>query len=166
MAAITSTHFISQGLIKLKNTMKDVIISIKGVQNFPYGEEDAIELVTEGQYSYRDGKGVLSYMESELTGLAGTRTSFLFAPDEVTIDREGTLTSRMTFREGRKNTFLYDTPYGSATLGLDTHRIRTSMGPRGGDMEIDYVIDLDHAVVGRNKFQINVKEQGGFTLDG
>lgn len=143
--------------------MKDVIISITGVQNYPHGSDDAVELVTEGKYSYRDGHGVLSYMESELTGMQGTRTSFTFTPDEVVLSREGTLTSKMIFREGTKNTFLYDTPFGSATMGLDTHRIHSTLGPRGGDMEIDYVVDFDHAVVGRNKFRINVREQGGAT---
>ncbi len=141
--------------------MKDVIISITGVQNFTQGSDDTVELVTEGKYSYRDGRGELSYMESELTGMQGTRTSFTFGPDEVVLSREGTLTSRMVFREGTKNTFLYDTPFGSATMGLDTHRIHSTMGPRGGEMEIDYVVDFDHAVVGRNKFRINVREQGG-----
>ena len=143
------------------NHLKDVIISITGVQNFPQGSDDTVELVTEGKYSYRDGRGELSYMESELTGMQGTRTSFTFTPTEVVLSREGTLTSKMIFREGTKNTFLYDTPFGSATMGLDTHRIHSTMGPRGGEMEIDYVVDFDHAVVGRNKFRINVREQGG-----
>ncbi len=139
--------------------MKDVIISITGVQNFTQGSDDTVELVTEGKYSYRDGRGELSYMESELTGMQGTRTSFTFGPDGVVLSREGTLTSKMVFREGTKNTFLYDTPFGSATMGLDTHRIHSTMGPRGGEMEIDYVVDFDHAVVGRNKFRINVRER-------
>ena len=141
--------------------MKDVIISITGVQNYPQGTDDSVELVTEGKYSFRDGRGELSYMESELTGMQGTRTSFTFTPTEVVLSREGTLTSKMFFREGTKNTFLYDTPFGSATMGLDTHRIHSTLGPKGGDMEIDYVVDFDHAVVGRNKFRINVRERGG-----
>lgn len=141
--------------------MKDVIISITGVQNYPQGTDDSVELVTEGKYSFRDGRGELSYMESELTGMQGTRTSFTFTPTEVVLSREGTLTSEMIFREGTKNTFLYDTPFGSATMGLDTHRIHSTLGPKGGDMEIDYVVDFDHAVVGRNKFRINVRERGG-----
>ena len=145
----------------MKDSMKDVIISIKGTQSLPQGESDAVELVTEGKYSFRDGHGELSYMESELTGMKGTRTSFIFTPEQVVLSREGTLTSRMVFREGSKNTFLYDTPFGSATMGLDTHKIHSNMGPRGGEMEIDYVVDFDHAVVGRNKFRINVREQGG-----
>ena len=79
----------------MQDTMKDVIISIKGVQSLPQGESDSVELVTEGKYSFRDGHGELSYMESELTGMKGTRTSFIFTPEEVVLSREGTLTSRM-----------------------------------------------------------------------
>ena len=29
-----------------------------------------------------------------------------------------------------------------ATMGLDTHRLSSTLGERGGDMEIDYVVDL------------------------
>ncbi|HBD86081.1 MAG TPA: DUF1934 domain-containing protein [Clostridiales bacterium] len=141
--------------------MKNVIISIKGTQNFIQDPCDTVELVTDGKYTYADGRGELTYMESELTGMEGTKTSFIFTPNEVILSREGTLTSRMVFREGKKNTFLYDTPFGSATMGLDTHRITSSLGPKGGDMQIDYIVDFDHAMVGRNSFHINVKEQGG-----
>jgi hypothetical protein len=31
-------------------------------------------------------------------------------------------------------------------------------------MEIDYVVDMDHAVFGRNKFRINVREQERNTI--
>ena len=141
--------------------MKDVIISITGSQYEASGPEDAIELVTDGQYCYKNGSGTLTYMESELTGMEGTKTSFIFSPEEVVLSREGTLTSRMVFREGKKSTFLNDTPYGSTTMGLDTHKIRSTLGERGGDLEIDYIVDFDHAVVGRNRFKINVRERAG-----
>ena len=139
--------------------MKDVIISITGSQYSTPEDGDAIELVTDGKYCFKNGSGRLTYQESELTGMAGTKTSFTFSPDEVVLSREGTLTSCMIFRQGTKNTFLYDTPYGSTTMGLDTHSIRSTLGEKGGEMEIDYIVDFDHAVVGRNKFKINVREQ-------
>ena len=143
--------------------MKNVIISITGAQNLSQIKqpEDVIELITEGEYKFEGDGGELSYMESELTGMEGTKTSLIFSPTEIVLSREGTLTSRMVFKEGIKNTFLYDTPYGSATMGLDTRKIRTNFGPRGGDMEIDYVIDFDNLQVGRNKFRVTVREQGG-----
>lgn len=137
--------------------MKDVIISIKGLQG--YGEDnDAIELVTDGKYGYSDEQCKLIYMESELTGLEGTKTSFTIEPTSMVLEREGTLNSRMVFEQGKKHTFLYDTPFGAATMAVDTKRVFTKLDERGGDMEVDYIINLEHAAVGRNKLRIKVRE--------
>ena len=38
-------------------------------------------------------------------------------------------------------------------------RIRRQVGEHGGNVEIDYVVDMEHAVVTRNKFQLNITEQ-------
>ncbi len=140
---------------------KDVIISIKAEQRT--GEPDSLEtleFVTEGTYKYNDGEGEFSYEESEITGMEGTKTSFVFGPAEITLVREGMLNSRMVFKQGIKSTFVYNTPYGTTTMGLDTRCIKTQLGPGGGDMVIDYVVDFDHAMVGYNSFKIKVIEQG------
>lgn len=142
-------------------TMKDVIISITGIQSSSGGEPNAVELITDGKYSFNDGEGVFSYMESNLTGLEGTRTSFTVNPGVVVMSREGSLNTQMIFQNGKKHFFLYDTPYGSATMGVDTHRIHSLLGEHGGYMEIDYVIDFENTIVGRNQFRINVRESGG-----
>ena len=139
--------------------MKDVIISITGTQNFSVGDDDSIELVTDGKYCFSDDETTLTYMESELTGLDGTKTSFTVSPMCIVMSREGTLNSSMVFEEGRKHYFLYETPYGSATMGVNTNRIMTKLGEHGGKMEIDYVVDFDYSVVGRNKFVIDIREQ-------
>ena len=47
------------------------------------------------------------------------------------------------------------------TIGLDTHRIYNNLNEHGGDVVIDYVLNFDHRVVGRNKFTIQVKEWAG-----
>ena len=41
-----------------------------------------------------------------------------------------------------------------------TRRIRRSVDERGGQVEIDYVVDMEHAVVARNKFQITIRQLG------
>lgn len=138
--------------------MRDVIISITGVQNDPNGDKDSVELVTTGQYGMENGEIRFTYEESELTGLDGTRTTFTVSPMGVVLRREGNLNSEMVFQQGRKNFFLYETPYGSATMGVDTRRIDTRLGEHGGDLELDYDIDFNHTPMGRNKFKINVRE--------
>lgn len=138
--------------------MKDVLISIESSFAYEQEEEERMEFTTDGYYFYEDNVGCLSYLETEVTGLEGTRTSVFVMPDRVVIDREGTVTSRMVFQEGLKDAFQYATPFGQATMGIDTRRIRRNMNEAGGSVEIDYVVDMEHTVASRNKFQITVRE--------
>ncbi len=145
--------------MKESKQMKDVVISIIGTQTLDETDRpDVIELVTDGQYSHSPEETVLTYQESELTGLEGTSTRFTIGPQDVVMSREGKMSTRMVFEEGKKHLFLYETPYGAATMGVNTNKVTHHMGEHGGEMEIDYVVDFDHTVVGRNNFKISVKE--------
>ncbi len=137
--------------------MKDVIISVTGIQHGKDGP-DTMQLVTAGQYGVDADKIRMTWVESELTGLEGTRTSITVQPNSVVVEREGQLNTTMEFEEGRKHYFLYETPFGSATMGLDTRRIRSRLDQHGGDMLIDYTLDVDQTIVGRNRFYIQVEE--------
>ena len=139
--------------------MKDVWITISNQQN-DGREKDGNTMLfdTTGYYFFDDGVGVLRYQESELTGLEGTRTSVMVMPNQVVVDRDGMLTGRMVFREGVRDSFPYSTPYGQLLLGIDTRKIRHHFDENGGDVEIDYITDLGHAFVAKNKFKISVKE--------
>lgn len=138
--------------------MKDVIISIFGLQNLNGDSSDDVEFVTDGRYSFENGKAEFSYLESELTGMQGTRTTFTVSPEEVVITRDGSVNMQMVFREGQKHYFMYETPFGSLTMGVDTMSILDSMGESGGRLEVKYMIDMEHSVVSRNQFRINVRE--------
>ena len=138
--------------------LKNVWISINSIHSYDEDDEDRLEFSTDGYYYYEDGVGCLSYLETEVTGLEGTRTSLVMMPDQVVVDRDGLVTSRMVFKEGSKSAFLYDTPFGQATMGIDTRKIRRDINENGGRVEIDYVVDVEHALVSRNKFQITVKQ--------
>ena len=82
--------------------MKDVVISLLGTQNAGTDEEDTIEFSTDGMYTYDGENACITYLESEVTGLTGTRTSVIVMPDKVAVERDGFITSRMFFMEGEK----------------------------------------------------------------
>ncbi len=137
---------------------RNVIISIQGRQSFPQSEPEIIELVTEGKLEDRGEAGILlSYQESEVTGLEGTRTTIQVEPRRVTLMRTGTVNSQMVFEEGRRHQSLYNTPYGALEIGLHTRKIRASLDHRGGDVTIYYALEIDHEEAGRNMFRINVR---------
>lgn len=137
---------------------KPVIISIRGVQTTAPGEEDVMELVTQGILGGDESELTLTYRESELTGLEGTTTTFRIARDKITLTREGTLNSEMVFQEGMNHVSLYETPYGGLTLGVKTRKARSGLSPAGGDLEIAYALDVDDQRIGENSFFIQVRE--------
>ena len=139
---------------------KPVIISIKGAQNTADGNEEIMELVTQGVLSGEEGDYSLSYPESELTGLEGTMTTFHIEKDRITLLREGVLNSEMIFQEGEKHFSLYETPYGGLMLGVKTRKARSSIGQSGGALEIRYALEVDNEDVGENYFDIRVTEPG------
>ena len=129
---------------------KEVIISIKGMQKYENAEPDTME---------RDGESfTLSYQESAVTGMDGTLTTFQIEPERVTLLRVGEYTSQMVFQEGRRHMSMYNTPYGTMSIGVNTRHLTAQVGESGGDIEIDYAIEIDHTVAGRNVFQIKIKE--------
>ncbi len=137
--------------------MKNVLISIKSFQAAQDTDEESFELVTDGEYSLNGDIAMFSYMESELTGFAGKKTSFVIEPNRVILNRAGGTGGEMIFSEGKKHHFVYETAYGSLTMGIDTQSIKKDMDENGGDLEIHYVVDVDNVVMSRNAFKINVK---------
>ena len=143
---------------------KDVVISIKGIQKYEDTDPDVIELVTEGRLTRVGESYTLSYQESELTGLEGTLTTIQVDGEQVTLMRVGEFTSQMVFQEGRRHLSMYNTPYGAMAIGVNTRRLLADLNDHGGDIEIDYAIEVDHAIAGRSIFQIRVKEADGVSL--
>lgn len=139
---------------------KDVLIAIKGMQELDGQSDIGDELVTPGTYC-RDGNIIrFSYMESELTGMEGTRTTFEIQPSHVSLTREGTVNAQMIFEQGKKHFFMYETPFGALTMGVSTNSIKSRMDDHGGDLEIRCRIDMENNVISHNVFKINVREAG------
>ena len=137
----------------------NVIISIKGKQLYAESSPDEMELVTSGTLHWDDQGGcTVTYQESELTGLEGTTTRLHIHGRRVTLLREGSINSQMVFEEGRRHLSMYETPYGALSIGVNTRRMRSTLGEAGGDLEIDYAIEIDNLVAGQNMFRMNVKK--------
>lgn len=137
---------------------QQVILSVKGQQIYENQPPEVTELVTEGALK-RDGDGsiTLRYQETELTGLEGTETTFHIVPGCVTLLRQGQLNSEMVFEQGRRHLSMYATPYGTIAIGVNTHKMDLELDENGGQVEIHYSLEVDHAVVSENLFQIGVR---------
>lgn len=137
---------------------KQVLISIRSSQSVEGQNDEPTELISRGIYSYSPEEQKLSYMESELTGLEGTMTEFVVRPEQIVLSRTGAVTSRMVFSRGPRQSFVYDTPYGAMTMGMDTHVLTSKMEESGGDIRIEYDLSFENVLLSRNKFSISIKE--------
>lgn len=135
------------------------LITVSGIQGIAGDDTDTIELVTEGYYTRSENGFEMYYLESELTGLDGTATRVVVEPDRVTVERSGTLNACMVFIPGQKSSFLYDTRFGSATLEVETKKINARLDDFGGELCIDYTVNMEHTVSSKNQLKISVKEQ-------
>ena len=99
----------------MKKDETDVLIAIKGMQELDGLSGEGDELVTPGTYSMEGNIARFSYMESELTGMEGTKTTFEVRPSHVSLIREGTVNAQMVFEQGKKHFFMYETTFGAFT---------------------------------------------------
>ncbi|MCI8330128.1 MAG: DUF1934 domain-containing protein [Oscillibacter sp.] len=136
-----------------------VLLTIHSEQHYEDTEPDSIELMTEGVLELTREGMVLSYQESELTGLEGTTTAFEIRGPQVILSRTGNVNSQMVFEEGKQHTSIYETPFGELAIDIQTSRLRHSLSERGGLMDLRYSISVDHAVTGRNAFKIRVRRK-------
>lgn len=145
-------------MTSIEKSKLPVLLTIRSEQHFEDMEPDSIELMTEGLLETTvDGGIILTYQESELTGLEGTTTAFEIRGPKVTLTRTGGVNSQMVFEEGKQHTSLYETPFGELAIDIQTSRLRHSLTERGGLMDLRYSISVDHSVTGRNAFKIRVR---------
>lgn len=140
---------------------ENVIISIKGSQLYEGQDPDVTELVTAGTLRREQEGYTIAYQETELTGLEGTTTKLRIEGPRVTLLRQGSVNSQMIFEVGRKHLSMYETPYGALAVGIETRRLKNTMDEAGGDLEIDYAIEIDNLLAGKSLFQLNVKKKPG-----
>ena len=136
---------------------KNVIISVKGNQHYST-TEDSIELVTEGKYYKKGNNYFVTYKETEITGMEGTTTTLKIGDGKVTLMRFGENNSQLVFEEGEKHLCYYETPHGSFTVGVFSNQVNINVNDTGGELQVDYLLEIDQMRAGKNDFYIQIRE--------
>lgn len=136
---------------------QDVVLSIQGRQRYADQEPEIIELVTDGTMEFRDGGWDISYEESDLTGLAGVTTTFRVEPGKVTLDRTGTLYSRMVFQEGVSFDSLYQMPFGTLMITVMATSVFFDIVPDGGVIDLVYQISIENSETGVVDYHLDIR---------
>ena len=138
--------------------IKDVLITVVGIQGID-GEEDTVELTTEGRFGIKDGKYFLSYDEGQIVEAGKVKTKiFINSPDSVVLQRTGDINSRMEITAGERKSCFYSTPVGDICIGIYGEKIELDLKENGGNINLVYTIDSDLKLISRNRVKITVKE--------
>lgn len=135
---------------------KNVYVSVTGITTTD-GERDETELVTEGEYIERNGKYMLKYKENLDSFGDDCSTVIKFDKQKVVMTRIGSANTQMIFEQGKRYLSHYETQIGSFTIGITTDRVDVQIDDNGGEVEIDYVLDINSSAKVENKLKLNIR---------
>ena len=137
------------------------------------GEEtDAIEkidLITEGIMTVTPDAGfteepsytvAISYDETELTGMAGARSTVTYRTADrglVTMLRTGLVSTAMTFKAHHRAICTDDTPYMPFSIGIHALTVDNRLDTEG-ILKLDYIIEIRGARAERCEMTMKIQE--------
>ncbi|RKD33483.1 DUF1934 domain-containing protein [Thermohalobacter berrensis] len=137
--------------------MKEVTLKIKGTQTNSEGEENTIELVTEGKFYKKNDTYYIIYDESEISGMEGSTTTLKIEDDKVLMQRFGTSKSKLVFEKGKKHKSQYHTAYGNMDIEVITNSMDIKISDSGkGKIDLSYRINLSNLVESLNELKISI----------
>ena len=133
---------------------KAIVLNIKSeiVQN---NKKDQIEFSSDGNYYEKNNKKYLSYDETELTGMEGSRVVLIIDESSIEMHRFGTTKAKMIFELGKKTKTNYKTPHGLFKMEVVTNQLIINLTE--GQIKIDYDLKIKGLSEGRNKLVINIE---------
>ena len=138
--------------------MKDVLIEIKGTQQYPESEPDVSTFTTTGKFSVDEKEIKLIYNESEMIGAKDVTSEITIEGDTVTLARRGGMESRLTIEKGRRHSCLYNTPEGDFVIGIYGESFLTEFTQNSAKIYMSYTIDVYSGLLSKNIMEIKIKE--------
>ncbi len=116
------------------------------------------EMMLEGRY-HDDGTRVsVSYEESELSGMEGSRVTISFHKSErgmISMLRTGSVKTALVFEQGRRHHCVYQTPYAPFEVCVHTEKVQNELETKD-TLYLDYVVELKGADAERTRMTLSL----------
>ncbi len=123
----------------MTKTTQSIMVNIRGTQADAY-DDNTMELYTEGMLTHDDGKYIIEYDESEISGMENTRTSLTVEGDRVQLRRTGAVETEFVFLKSRVFEAAYETPFGMMQMSVLPTQILSELSEEKGKINLEYVI--------------------------
>lgn len=139
--------------------MKEVLIEIKGTQQYSEEESDVTTFTTRGTIEFSKGVYTLVYDESEMIGADNVHTEMMIEGEsKMVLARSGGMNSRLVVEKGRRHSCLYNTPQGDFIIGIYGDALRCNLSKMGGSIYMSYTLDVNSGLLSKNIMEIKIKE--------
>lgn len=142
---------------------KDVIVSVRGLQ-IVSGEEESgepLELVTVGEYYFRNGSHYIFYDESYEGFSEVTKNVIKIKNGVLEVRKKGVVNVDMIFEPDKKNISFYTTPFGRMEMGIATTDIDLQLYPERIVANIEYALELNQGYVADCELNLDVRSRSG-----
>ena len=136
---------------------KKAIISV--ISNANIEDDDMIEVVSPGSFEKIEDGFKAIYEETEISGMEGTTTILTIKENQVILEREGTTSTKMIFKEDEDSIVLYNTPYGMLEMAISTNNLDVKIGEDGGKLNIEYEMSVYGQPPFNTKLSLSIKVQ-------
>lgn len=125
---------------------RDVLIEVCNKQTID-GETEKIEMRVVGTICALEEGFLLEYTEYDEDAKPCRTTVRAVGDSLVSVIREGDCGGEMLFETGKRNSTVYNTPYGTLTMGVYTKCVENELTENGGWLHFCYTTDF-HAQAG------------------
>lgn len=119
-------------------------------------DTDIIEEKCMGSFRMKNGKSYIMYKSVQEEN--ETSVTVIVSEDCVKIRRTGAVNSEMVYRTDRKTEFMYNLPYGSMSIDIETELIKAELCDDGGEIRLVYVLIIQNERY-CNDLKITVKKR-------
>lgn len=123
------------------------------------GETEYIELTSLGTIQRSGRQVIISYQESELTGMDDTLTTITLDQDDLTINRQGDYISTLEFSRNEARKCLYHTPYGTLNVTTVTREYLVKDSTEETELFLKYGLLIEGESQGNTRIEMSIRPQ-------
>lgn len=137
---------------------KEVLVSISGLQ-FDQNNNEAIEIITSGNYYEKNGKQYILYEELQQDEVEATQNTIKISNNQIDLLKKGIYNVHMSFEKNKKTMTYYNTPFGNLLIGINTNQLIVKEDDKGMHIQIEYGLDINYEFVSDCTIQIKISQK-------
>lgn len=136
------------------------MITVSGLQ-FETQEDEAVEVISRGEYYFRGGKHFLVYDEPIGDENENSKCVIKISGRAVEVSRRGAINVHMLFEKDVSNMTYYTTPVGDVLVEITTHEIVWEEKENSMYLKLTYALEMNYQHISECELTIRVEGVSG-----